>query len=71
MNFPDYYSFKFVTKTHTKKQLIEVLNQGKIQEKLSKNGNYTSVTYRMLCRSSDDVVAVYKEVSKIEGIVTL
>lgn len=73
MSWPDYYSFKFVTKTVNISNLLEVLTvtEGQISQRPSKNGNYTSVTCRKLVESSDDVVALYHEVSKIEGIITL
>lgn len=73
MNWPDFYSFKFVIKTINKSNLLELFDDANhhITERPSKNGNYTSVTCRKLVHSSDDVVAVYHQVSKIEGIITL
>lgn len=73
MSWPDYYSFKFVVKTDNKSNLVELLTESDhhLTEKPSKNGKYTSVTCRKLVKSSDEVVAVYHKVSKIEGIITL
>ncbi len=71
MSWPDHYTFKFVVKTERKTELLDLLTDHSIEEKLSKNGTYTSVTSQKLVSSSDDVVAVYHEVSKIEGIMSL
>lgn len=73
VTWPDYYSFKFVIKTDNKHQLIGMFSESEHQlnEKLSRNGKYTSVTCRKLVQSADDVVAVYREVSTIEGIISL
>lgn len=73
VNWPDYYSFKFVIKTQSKNQLLELFSNSEheINEKLSRNGKYTSVTCRKLVHCADDVVAVYREVSTIEGIISL
>lgn len=71
MSWPDYYVFKFVTKTEDKSQLLELLTEHKISEKMSKTGKYTSVSSRKICHSSEDVIEVYQSVSKVEGVITL
>lgn len=71
MSWPDYYSFKFVIKSECKAQLLEILSDHKITEKLSKNGKYTSVTSRKLFNNSDEILEVYNSVNHIEGIIHL
>lgn len=71
ITWPDIYTFKFVVQAHTKPELLTLLQEHKISEKESKTGKYISVSSSKLFHSSDDIVAVYKEVSKIEGIMTL
>lgn len=71
MNWPDYYSFKFVVKLEHRDNLLELLQEHTISEKSSKQGNYISITSRKLVHSSDDVVEVYQKVSTIEGILSL
>jgi putative lipoic acid-binding regulatory protein len=73
MSWPDYYAFKFVIKTDEKHRLLELFSaeNHQIKENPSRTGKYTSVTCRKLVQCSDDVVAVYREVSTIEGIITL
>jgi putative lipoic acid-binding regulatory protein len=71
ITWPDYYSFKFVTKTEQKTKVIDLLTDHKISEKPSKNGTYTSITSRKLLQSSDEVIEVYKLVSTVEGVITL
>ena len=71
MTWPDYYQFKFITKTEKKHHVIELLEDHKVEQKLSKNGKYTSVTSRKILNSSDEVIAVYEKVSQVEGVITL
>jgi putative lipoic acid-binding regulatory protein len=71
MQFPDYYTFKFIAKEHNKDQLLEVLDEHKISLRESKGGKYTSVTSRKLVKTSHEVIEIYKEIGKIEGILTL
>lgn len=71
ISFPDYYQFKFVIKEEEKQPLLDLLAGHKIEQKHSKNGNYVSISSRKLFQNSDEIVAVYREVSKIKGIITL
>tara|TARA_B100001971_G_scaffold215182_1_gene259073 strand:- start:19566 stop:19820 length:255 start_codon:yes stop_codon:yes gene_type:complete len=71
VEWPDHYTFKFVVKSHKKEDLVALIDDHHIQEKSSSTGKYTSITARKMFRSSDEVVAVYHKVSKIEGILSL
>ena len=71
VSWPDYYSFKFITKTDKKHHLINALSDHNVVEKLSRNGKYTSVTSKKLLNSSDEVIQVYSKISKVEGVITL
>lgn len=71
IEWPEEYSFKFVVKTEKKTELLDMLSEHSVEERISKNGTYTSVTSRKVVHCSDDVVAVYQMVSRIEGIMSL
>ena len=71
ITWPDYYSFKFVVKTESKGRVLALLSDHEISEKFSKTGKYTSITSRKYLNSSDEVVDIYKKVSKVEGVITL
>lgn len=71
MNLPDYYSFKFVVKDEHKTSLLEHLVDHEVTEKTSRTGKYTSITSRKLFKSSEEIITVYKKVSRIEGIISL
>jgi len=70
--WPDYYQFKFIVKV-TDKDKIEMYfrENDQIDMKPSKNGNYLSISVKRLISHSHEVLAVYSEVSKIEGVITL
>lgn len=71
ITWPDYYSFKFITKTEQKHVLTDLLADHSIQEKPSKNGKYTSITSKIILNSSEEVIAVYNKVSHVDGVITL
>ena len=55
----------------TNDNTVNEIRDHEIQEKISSGGKYTSITSKKVFESSDEVVAVYHKVSKIEGIVSL
>lgn len=71
LSWPDYYTFKFITKTDAKHQVINILEDHQIMERPSKNGKYTSISSRKIFNSADEIVEVYQSVGKIEGVINL
>jgi putative lipoic acid-binding regulatory protein len=71
MTFPDYYTFKFIVKEHKKSEVVKSLSEHSITEKTSKKGTYTSITSRKLVSGPHEIIEIYKEVGKIEGVMTL
>jgi len=71
MNWPEYYTFKFVVKAEHKDHALDLLVEHTIQERDSKTGRFTSLTTRKLVHCSEDVVAVYEMMTKVEGIMSL
>lgn len=70
-DWPEYYTFKFVIKTELKANLLDVLTDQKITEKLSKNGKYTSITARLYANNADEIIDVYTKVKKVDGVLSL
>ena len=71
MNWPEYYTFKFVVEAEHKDHAFELLSEHKIEHRESKNGRYISITSRKLFHSSEDVVAVYHKMKEVKGIMSL
>ena len=69
--WPSSYLFKFVVPEAKKGELLSIMPTGLVQERSSSNQKYVSITLTAKMESSDEVVSIYKEASKIEGIVTL
>jgi len=73
--FPTNYMYKFIILS-IKERIQEVEdifdNMGAvITSKPSKNGKYTSLTILVNMDNSDDIITKYKEVSGVEGIISL
>lgn len=73
--WPHKYLFKFIVLSDKNKitQLEAYFNHmgAVISKKLSKNGKYTSVSVLVIMNSSDAIIDKYKEVSQVEGIISL
>lgn len=68
---PSVYTFKFIVPAGKEVAFKELFANHTPQEKVSKNGNYTSFTYQMMMPSNKAVIEVYVLASKIEGLIAL
>jgi putative lipoic acid-binding regulatory protein len=69
--WPALYTFKFIVPKGKEIEVTSLFPNHIATERVSKNGNYTSITFQMMMPSSEAVVAVYISTSKIEGIIAL
>ena len=73
--WPCQYLFKFIVPTPKLSQLCSLLEDRVPRDGLnirhSKNKNYASVSFKLQCQNSRDVLSLYEEVSRIEGVVVL
>lgn len=69
--WPSSYLFKFVVPQAKKGELLSLIPSGMVQERSSSNEKFVSISLTANMENSDDVVAVYKQVSQIEGVLTL
>lgn len=73
--FPADYMYKFIVPAdgNQQKEVGEVFdNKGAvIKTKKSKTGKYISVSIVLKLNSADEVIAYYKKVEKVEGIISL
>lgn len=69
--WPSLYTFKFIVPSGQESLLKAQFPNHTPHAKASKNGNYTSFTYRMMMPSSQAVIDIYQLASKIEGLIAL
>jgi len=73
--WPAPYMYKFIVpSTNEKVAEIEAIFDGTgalITMRESSKGTYTSVSIKVTMESPDDVIEKYKEVSKVEGVISL
>jgi putative lipoic acid-binding regulatory protein len=69
--WPSLYLFKFIVPTGREQEVKKLFPRHETSNKLSKQGNYVSITVQMMMPSSEAVIEVYEKASRIEGIVAL
>ena len=71
--FPGIYNFKFIITGGMDKieELRAVLPNDKFIEQPSKTGKYVSITVKKEMQNADEVIAIYKKVGTIKGIMML
>ncbi|MAH39824.1 MAG: DUF493 domain-containing protein [Puniceicoccaceae bacterium] len=69
--WPCAYLFKFIVPREQSNQVIELLDDTKLKEKYSAKGRFVSFSCEKLVQSSDEVIALYRLMEKIPGIITL
>lgn len=69
--WPAVYLFKFIVPVGKEDEVKKLFPGHTPSEKLSKQGNYVSVTAAIHMVSSDAVIDIYIKASAIEGIVAL
>lgn len=74
-NWPSDYLYKFIVPTDDSKikQIAKIFdNTGAvIESKQSKKGTYTSLSVTVHLKDPDAVIAKYKEVGTVEGVISL
>jgi len=65
------HRFKFIVPKGKEDELKNLFPGREVSERASANGNYSSLTFQMMCPSSEAVINVYKTVAHIEGIIAL
>ena len=70
-NWPTLYMFKFIVPRGKEQGIKKLFPKNDILEKLSTKGNYSSLTIQMMLNSSEEVIRIYTEVGKVEGVISL
>ncbi|MRH99246.1 DUF493 family protein [Kriegella sp. EG-1] len=73
--WPSNYLYKFIVPTDPAKikKIEDIFNNlgAVLESKKSKKGKYTSVSVTVNLKGPDEVIEKYKEVGKIEGVISL
>lgn len=69
--WPALYIYKFIVPSEKIGEVKALFPMHEVSEKASSNGNYISLTARVMAESSQSIINVYLEANKIEGLIAL
>lgn len=69
--WPSLYIFKFIVPKGREDEVKQLFPLHSTTEKLSKEGNYASITVKMMMPSSEAVIEIYQRAASIEGLIAL
>ena len=70
-SWPSLYMFKFIVPKGKEEEVAKMFPKNEVKSRESAQGNYVSVTVQLMCSSSDEIIEIYKEAHKIEGLIAL
>lgn len=69
--WPSLYTFKFIVPSGKEEEILKIFPMHDVKQKTSSKGNYTSLTAKIMAPSSDEVIRIYLEAHKVEGVIAL
>ncbi len=71
MNWPAIFPFKFIVPIEKLEVTLNLFEKQDTTTKISRKGNYVSVTAKPFMYSSEHVIEKYKEANRIDGLLAL
>lgn len=69
--WPSLYMFKFIVPNDKVEPVKRLFPKNILKEKPSKTGKYISVTAEIMVSSSEQVIQIYEDASKVDGLIAL
>jgi putative lipoic acid-binding regulatory protein len=69
--FPMLYMFKFIVPSGKEQEIAALFPKNEMELKASSGGKYVSTTIKSMMDSSDQIIEIYEQASKIEGLLSL
>lgn len=70
-DWPASYLFKFIIPKEREKEIEVMFPDERLEYKVSKNGNYYSVTFEKMVQGSEEIINIYELASTIKGLILL
>lgn len=69
--FPQLYMFKFIVPNGKETEVEALFPKHEITTKESSGGKYVSATIQAMMKDADQIVNIYEQAAKIEGLISL
>lgn len=69
--FPMVYMFKFIVPNGREQEVGALFPRNEMNLKPSSGGKYVSTTIQMMVENADQIIGIYEQAAKIEGVIAL
>lgn len=69
--FPQLYMFKFIVPNGKESEVAALFPKHGMTTKESSGGKYVSATIQAMMKDADQIVSIYEQAAKIEGLISL
>jgi putative lipoic acid-binding regulatory protein len=70
-SWPSLYMFKFIVPAGKEQEVRKLFPKNEVVQKPSKNGKYISLTTEIMAGSTDQIISIYLQANRIEGLIAL
>ncbi|MBX9853377.1 MAG: DUF493 domain-containing protein [Cytophagaceae bacterium] len=70
-HWPSFFMFKFVVPMSKKEEIFNIFSSPSISTRPSKTGKYVGITSHVFVTSEEDVINIYKQAAKVDGVILL
>lgn len=71
LKWPSFFMFKFIVPVEKKEEIFDIFSSPAITVRESKTGKYVGITSHVFVASEEAVIDIYKQASKVEGVILL
>ena len=69
--WPSLYMFKFIVPVGKEEEIEQLFPKNEVKTKHSSQGNYISLTAKLMINSSEEVINIYKKANEVQGVIAL
>lgn len=69
--WPSLYMFKFIVPVGKEEEIEQLFPKNEVKTKHSRQGNYISLTAKLMINSSEEVINIYKKANEVQGVIAL
>lgn len=71
LQWPSFFMFKFIVPVEKKEEIFNIFSSPSTSIRESKTGKYIGITSHVFVASEEAVIEIYKQASKVEGVILL
>jgi uncharacterized protein len=71
LHWPGFFMFKFIVPVEKADEIFNICSSPAVSTRHSSTGKYIGITSHVFMASEEDVIDIYKQAAKVEGVILL